>query len=130
MSTIFTRHSVFYACLSSCSDCSRFRLGDIHTCGTMVVFITGKPKDLQLESQAGIKMALVLGSPLYICDFYPKSRVHDITKVKLIKKLRYGHTSIATLHSDGGIAGSICFHFESRELEQKAIEYVDDALLI
>ena len=46
--------------------------GDIHTWRTTVILIQEKPKDPQFEHHAGIKMAQVLGSPLYICGYQPK----------------------------------------------------------
>ena len=41
---------------------------DIRTWRTTVILITGNPKDPQFEPHARIKMAQVLGSPVYIYD--------------------------------------------------------------
>ena len=47
--------------------------GDIRTWRTTVILIMGKTQDPQFEPHAGIKMAQVLGSPMYIYDLTNKS---------------------------------------------------------
>ena len=44
--------------------------GDICTWRTTVILITEKPKDPQFEPRAGMKMAQVLKSFLYICGYF------------------------------------------------------------
>ena len=66
-STIFTCHGVFHTCLSSRSDCSRCRWHYAPDQSRLFWF-RENIKNPQFE-HARIKMAQVLGSPLYICDF-------------------------------------------------------------
>ena len=40
---------------------------DICTQQTMVILNTGKPNNPQFEAHAGIRIAQILGSPVYIC---------------------------------------------------------------
>ena len=54
--------------------------GDIRTWWTTVILITGKLEDPQFEPHAGIKMAQVLGCPLYICGWSPF--VHDKSEIR------------------------------------------------
>ena len=53
--------------LSSRSNCKTCIV--IYTWRTTVILITGKPEDPQIQPHAGIKMAQVLGSLVYICGW-------------------------------------------------------------
>ena len=46
----------------------RVYAGDKCNWRTTVILVTGKPEDHQFEPHAGLKMAQVLGSPVYIYD--------------------------------------------------------------
>ena len=84
--TIFTHRAAFYAILSSRSDRSRCRW---HTHQrTMVILITRKTWRPQFEPHAGMKMAQVLLSPLYICGYsrgctWNDTHIHDNITIRL-----------------------------------------------
>ena len=61
MRLFFARHVAFQACLFSRSDRITYLTSNSY------ILVEGKPEYPQFELHAGIKMALVLGSPLYIC---------------------------------------------------------------
>ena len=63
--TIFARGAAFCACLSSRSDCGTYPPDE-----PRLFWLPEKPKDPQIQSHVGIKMAQVLGSLVYICDIY------------------------------------------------------------
>ena len=62
---IFACRAMFYACLSSRSHSSRCRW-HTHLTNHSYFLLQEKPKD-PFQPHAGVKMAQVLGSPLYIC---------------------------------------------------------------
>ena len=82
------RGAHFTRILSSHSDCSR--CSDIGTWWTAVILITRKPEDPQLVPHAGIKIAQVLGSLVYIYG-YEWCHVHsqDWVKFRLLCKYRF-----------------------------------------
>ena len=65
VSTIFARHGAFHACLPSRSDRTRVRW-HMHLTNHGYFDYGEKPEDPQFGPHAWIKMAQVLGSPVYV----------------------------------------------------------------
>ena len=85
-STIFTCHMALHTCLSSCSDRSTYAPNE-----SRLFWSQEKTLIHEFEPHAGIKMAQILRSPLYICVCGGSLKTNSCSSEFFWKSVSYRH---------------------------------------